>query len=169
LSTVELEPQEANGHMPEADPIELAHDAELIRMLTGEVKSRESRIEELRAEIDQLTPALKRYQKALALLTGEDAPAPGRPKGARVRAKPSGVGDERLERVEAGIRDFAKDHDEFRQVDIRSTVEGISSSVAATAFETLRQRNVIRLARKDGNNKFYRLTAEALREGDDGR
>jgi hypothetical protein len=60
---------------------------------------------------------------------------------------------------------FCADHDEFRQVDIR-TMSGAptdSSSKMATAFERLRQDNVIRFARKDGNNKFYRLTSESQR------
>ena len=37
-----------------------------------------------------------------------------------------------------------------------------SSGALATAFERLRERNVIRLVRQDGNAKFFRLTREAI-------
>jgi hypothetical protein len=42
----------------------------------------------------------------------------------------------------------------------------MTSSHASSVFEQLKQTNVIRLARQDGNNKFYRLTREALRNND---
>ena len=62
--------------------------------------------------------------------------------------------------------EFAEDHEEFRQVDIR-TLPGIDPTVAkssmmALAFEALRQEGVIRFARQDGNNKFFRLTRQAM-------
>ena len=64
--------------------------------------------------------------------------------------------------------EFAADHEEFRQVDFRASgLEGanITSSISSTVFERLRQENVLRIARQDGNHKFYRLTREALNNG----
>ena len=69
-----------------------------------------------------------------------------------------------LIQIEASIREYAEHHEEFRQVDIRTMPNPptTSSGAIATAFEKLRERNVIRLVRKDGNNKIFRLTSAAL-------
>ncbi|HEY1437400.1 MAG TPA: hypothetical protein VGG82_07845 [Casimicrobiaceae bacterium] len=125
-------------------------------------------IKVLRAEIAERKRELARYERALALLEGEpSAPANGSsaPAPARKRAKPSKLGEERMAKVEAAIHEFAKDHDEFRQVDIRTVID-VTSGTTAMAFEQLRQAGTIRLARKDGNNKWYRLTEATRREND---
>jgi hypothetical protein len=76
------------------------------------------------------------------------------------------VGEERLDRIREIVLEYAADHEEFRQVDIRTQpgLEGamVTSSVMTTAFNRLRQENVIRLARQEGNSKWFRLTREAL-------
>lgn len=147
-----------------------AADDELVRLLKEQIAVRQQRVAELRARLGEVEPELKRYQRVLAQLTGT-SPSPGRrpgpkprnPSAAPARDQPARVGDERLATIKQTIIDYARDHDEFRQVDIR-TVSGISSSIMAVAFEALRQDNVIRLARSEGNNKWFRLTRETARE-----
>ena len=123
----------------------------------------------LQAQVAEMSGEIKAYEQALARLRGDYAVTPG-PKRKRTTSSPpvhgSGVGSDRLAKYEKQIREFARDHEEFRQIDFRTSPlsEGMSSSVASTVFEVLRQRNVLRLARREGNQKFYRLTAEALSE-----
>ena len=119
------------------------------------------------AKLDLIAPTLKKYERAIAILEGS-TPGPGRPAKvvkSPVRARPAGIGPERLERTKEAILGYAADHEEFRQVDIR-TITGFTSSNTATAFENLRQEpyNLIRFARQEGINKWYRLTREALSE-----
>ena len=118
----------------------------------------------LRRRIDNLRRETARYEKALALIDGS-APKLGRPprNGAPQPKAPRErrVGPERLADVERTIREIAAEHDEFTQVDVRERT-GFSSSMMAAAFEQLRQQGVIRLARKDGIRKMFRLTQEAL-------
>jgi phytoene dehydrogenase-like protein len=152
---------ETNGVEPDGDADDVATSA-----IRKQLASYTARIDELRTELATLTVAAKRYERALALLTGE-------PPAQRTQAKASGttpkkmtVNPERTAEIERLIRDYAQEHDEFRQVDIRSLATGTNakSSVMSIVFENLRQTGVIRLARQDGNHKFFRLTREALRE-----
>ena len=114
----------------------------------------------------QIVNELRTYEKALQALQSEPRKA-GRPKG-QARPVPSKLSDERIAEIDAIVREYAVDHEEFRQVDVRSAhgkLEGggtFTSGMSAMAFEELRQRNVIRVARQDGNSKYYRLTREAL-------
>jgi hypothetical protein len=147
---------EVNGSVPPDDPI--------IEGLRSRIEVKETDVRRLKASLTKLEMDLKQDQKALAILRGEKLGAGGRPpasanKPARVREKPSGVSEERLELVRGAITQL--DTDEFRQVDVRGIMD-ITSSATAMAFETLRQRGVIRFARQDGNNKWYRLTREEL-------
>jgi hypothetical protein len=140
----------------------LIGDDEIVVGIRRRIAHRKEHIEALQAQIDPMLAQMKRDERALALLTGEERAKPGlkpgpKPKGDRVRDNPSRVGDERLAQIRETIAAFAADHEEFRQVDIR-TITGLTSSNMATAFEMLRQQNVIRFARQDGNNKYYRLT-----------
>jgi hypothetical protein len=117
---------------------------------------------------NQLTTELRQAEKALAAFQGEPRKA-GRPKQPSEpgQARPKGLSDERLVEIEAVIREYAQEHEEFRQVDVRSAYgtlpsgASFTSGMAAIAFERLRQEpyNVLRFARKDGNNKYFRLTA----------
>jgi hypothetical protein len=69
--------------------------------------------------------------------------------------------------VEA-IQQFCRDHDvdEFRQVDVRgiSHPSVAKSSTQANAFNQLRTAGYLRLARQEGNNKYFRLTRKPLDE-----
>ena len=131
----------------------------------------------LKAEIAERERELARYKRALALLEGNgeaprsvagqiEQPRRGRPTGSKSRKTPSRVGPERMAIIEEAIRNYAADHEEFRQVDIRMNSQIDKSSVMALAFETLRQQGVIRFARREGSAKFYRLTESARREND---
>jgi hypothetical protein len=131
-------------------------------------------IKALRDEITERKRELARYEKALALLEGsENGSGPAavassrtgaRTRGTPKRRIPARVSEERVAIIEQAIRAFAADHDEFRQVDIRMNSTIDKSSAMALAFEQLRQAGTIRLSRKQGNHKFYRLTEAARRE-----
>lgn len=148
-----------NGTAPltEAEPI--------IAQLRDLVEVRQAALAEHDEKRAQIVNELRTYEKALQALYGE--PRKTRPKG-QSRAIPSKLSDERVNEIETIIREYAVDHEEFRQVDLRSahgelpSGGTLTSGMSATAFEILRQRNVIRVARQDGNSKFYRLTREAL-------
>jgi hypothetical protein len=119
----------------------------------------------MQAQVAELSAEIKSYEQSARALRGERPGPKPKPKSTTA-AQTSGtaVGPERLAHFEALIREFAADHEEFRQVDFRSSPSGggMTSSVSSTVFELLRQNNVLRLARTDGNQKFYRLTREAL-------
>lgn len=148
-----------------------ALDDEVVQALRKQIAARKVRVDELHAALAEIEPELKRYERALALLTGE-APQLGRkkrdPNAARVRTLPSGISEERMGDIREAILRYCQDHDEFRQVDIRSTLEGTlaKSSIMANAFERMRQDGFIRMARQEGNAKWFRLTREAQREAD---
>lgn len=150
-------------------------DNKLVGELRKKIERVQLRVTELTTELDEVKPELRRYERALDLMTGTatmPGPKPaglkpvGRPKGSgkRVRENPSGMSPERLGRIEAAIDAYSEDHDEFRQVDIRREMSGYASGPMAMAFELMRRRSVIRVARVDGNSKYYRLTRETLRE-----
>jgi hypothetical protein len=147
-------------------------DSKLSELLRQEIAQRRVRVDELQAELDALKPELRRYERVLAQLSDDPAeqaakPGPkGKAKGTQSKAgvaEGKGIGDERV----AGIRDailvYAEDHDEFRQVDIRTATGESNSGIMTLAFERLRQDGVIRFARQDGNNKWFRLTRQAAR------
>jgi|SRR5215469_5578024 len=148
---------------PERDPIQEESDPILadIRKRVQKLRREERNLKE---RLSILTPELKRYEKALLVLSGEPikgySQATSR-KVLREQRKTWGISEEKLDEVRQAIFSYAEDHDEFRQVDIRGVVD-IRSGIAAIAFERLRQENTIRLARKSGNNKYFRLTREAL-------
>jgi hypothetical protein len=152
------------GAGAEVDAARAAAVSALERMVAVHAVERDK----LKARLAEIEPEIKSAEKALAALRGEPL---GHPQGKRAynktkssESKSTGVSDERLALVTDAITSYtAAGHDEFRQVDIRGVVD-VTSGVTALAFEALRQRGAIRLARQDGNNKWYRLTREALRE-----
>lgn len=149
----------------EVDAARSAATAALERMVAVHAIERDK----LKARLAEIEPEIKQAEKALAALRGEPLGHPQNKRGP-YKTKSSrdttgtGVSEERLTMVADGITSYtAAGHDEFRQVDIRGVVD-VTSGVTALAFEALRQRGTIRLARQDGNNKWYRLTRETLRE-----
>jgi len=147
-------------------------DAQLLKLLRKEVAQRRARHDELVTELEELRPDLKRYERMLAQLSGEPTTTTGkkrgRPKSHYTKGK--GIGDERLEAIRQAVLRYARDHDEFAQVDIRAfTGDGVTgggSGIMTMAFEKLRQEGTIRFARQDGNRKMFRLTRQAAREVD---
>lgn len=144
-------------------------DDELIASIEAQASALRARAEQLRSELETIEPHLKRYEKSIKALRGEPVGHPGVKRGRSVRtseaegptrAKPSKLSPERLEAIRSAVLAYAEDHEEFRQVDIRGTLEGTeaNSSVMALAFETLRQENTIRFARQEGNAKWFRLS-----------
>ena len=142
-------------------------EKEAIASVRRAVASRRERIRTLQLQVEKLTPELRRYERALSYLTGE--PVNYKPKkiGSKMEAMkakaPAGtkLGDGRYEQMSGWVLDFAREHEEFRQIDIRA-LHGMSSGASSQLFEMMRQRNVVRVARKSGNNKYYRLTSEGL-------
>lgn len=144
--------------------------ADIAQQLRDLIDERQQALQAIEAQRQEIVVELRGYEKAIAALTGSGSTGPGRPrKSQAVKASArTGLSDERLSEIANAIRSYAADHDEFRQVDIRS-ISGLSeglakSSVMAQAFELLRQEphNLIRFARKSGNNKYFRLTNAAL-------
>lgn len=120
----------------------------------------------LELQLAEVKNDLKTFEQSLRRLRGEPLiKHPGRSRttpanpGSKTR-----VSEERVEMIRQAIFRYAEDHEEFRQVDIRSMMEGTlaNSSVMAMAFERLRQDNVIRFARQDGNAKMFRLTRQTV-------
>lgn len=136
--------------------------------LEGEIAALLARERTLELELIEIKADRRTFEQSLQRLRGEALRKPGRPRKASSETRPSALGAERLAAIEQAIHEYveAQDQDEFRQIDIRSTVTGslAKSSTMATGFEMLRQNGVIRLSRKAGNNKFFRLTEAARRD-----
>jgi hypothetical protein len=147
-------------------------DTQVVKLLRKEVAQRRVRVDELETELNALKPDLRRYERILAQLDPDAAPTPkkpGRPRGPHPGAgKGKGISDERLAAIRAAVLDYAAEHDEFAQVDIRAfageDVTGGGTGIMTLAFETLRQEGTIRFARQEGNRKMFRLTRAAARE-----
>jgi DNA-binding transcriptional ArsR family regulator len=154
-------------------------DSQLMTLLREEIAQRKVRVDELQTELDALKPELRRYERVLAQLSddpAEQVPRPG-PKGPRgprgsgtgkvaEAAAGKGIGEARLASIREQVLVYAEDHEEFRQADIRVFMGEASSGIMTLAFERLRQDGLIRLARQEGNNKYFRLTRQAAREAE---
>jgi hypothetical protein len=142
---------------------------DVIARLRSVVETHEAKRAELKAQLDAMDLEYKRADRALKMLTGElvTGKQSRQPtSSARVREIPSRVSDERLAVLRDTVLAYAEDHEEFRQVDIRTLPNVDSfltrSSILALGFEALRQEGTIRFARQDGNNKWFRLTRQAM-------
>lgn len=181
MTEVQTGARAANGDAPATMP-ETPEDfdvALIAQMRVAENVWRAYR-DELRDQLDAANEKLRRYERSLSTLTGETTkpgPKQTRSFGPKPSAQPNKtrVSVERKVELERMVREYAADHTEFRQIDIRSTFAhfedggNITSSITALGFESLVQANVIRFARQDGNNKWYRLThAEAANGERDG-
>jgi hypothetical protein len=156
----------SNGHAA-VDPDDAA-TAPLRERLAALTAQRD----ELQVQMDEITPQVRRYEKAILALEGKPL---GNPQGPRNRDRDDldsppqrqgkgrrpPISEARVDEIEAAVRQIASERDDVTQVQVRS-VTGHNSSITALAFEVLRQRNVLRLARRQGNLKVYRLTHEAM-------
>jgi hypothetical protein len=160
-----------NGHPP-GEEVTLPDATPAVAGLRRDMEALQRERDHYQAKIDRIMPTLKRYEKAITILEGEQLGPGGRPPtkkepGRWAGKRPDGsksIGDERLEQLKAAILQWSEDHeaDEFRQVDIRSVVD-FNSSTTAVGFEKLRQEGFLRFARQSGNNKYFRLTRETLK------
>lgn len=153
----------------------------IIAELEVEIEAIRPTLEERRAEVAALEQEIRRMERALKVLKGEPLGNPQGSAGTRgpyktrtnvpkvdKSGKRRNVSEEKVQQTQAIIMRLATETDEFRQVDVRSLTPTLNSSTAALAFEVLRQRGVIRLARQEGLNKWYRLTrAIANKNGND--
>jgi hypothetical protein len=136
-------------------------------VLRDAIATHSARVDQLAEELAASKRELTNYQKALALLDG--SPRPGKPGRKPAGSSTAGtkIGPERLSEVEQAVRGYVTEHGdvEFRQIDIREYMNNaISSGISSMAFKQLREREVIRAARKDGINTYFRLTRTALAE-----
>lgn len=159
-------PAETNGRAT------LGADDEIVAAIRVQADALEARRVELQAQLDEITPQLQRYQKAIKAMQGEPLRQDRRDPetGELVRAKPGAkpkakapmtASEESVVRNETAIRRLAEDHDDITQVEVRA-LTGESSGQSSLAFRELRERGVIRLASQKGNVKRFRLTRAAL-------
>lgn len=156
---------EGNGYVSVS---ELADDP-VVQDLRKRVQKLSTEQVQLKKRLAEITPQLSRYEKALKVMTGEPLTGVrGAPKGKRGPLGGKAISDEALERIKEDIIRFAEDHEEFRQVDIRTMPDAhiTDSGKLSTAFKVLREDdyNFLRLARKSGNNIYFRLTRAAIQE-----
>jgi len=148
---------------PERDPA--SEQDTILVALQKRVNKLRREERDLKERLSIISPELVRFEKALKVLRGEPltgVKGQGNPKTqARIKHNISRIGPNKLEEIRKAVLKLADANEEFRQVDLRAVYD-IGSSQAAVAFEMLRQENTIRLARKSGNNKYFRLTREAL-------
>lgn len=149
------------------------HEVGSRESMLAQMRQRASGLSERRAElrlaIVEIDTELKAWEKAIAALDPTPpAPKLGRPASSKPGANPSRVGPERMATIEQAIREIATEQPsgEVRQADVAHRT-GLSSAVMASAFNQLRDDNVIRFARSQsgrGGGKFFKLTRPALRE-----
>jgi hypothetical protein len=151
----------SNGHGVDTE------DAALLDAVQARIDRRRRRIDELEAELAIHRPQIKRDERVIALLKGDDVAKPAKPAG-KPAPRGHGVAEGTVAAIEDAIRRYTLDHEEFRQVDIRGMPNPPTgnSGAVATAFERLRERGVIRFVRQDGNAKYFRLTREAVTAGE---
>jgi hypothetical protein len=152
-----------NGTVPMTARDKIAHDLE------AEIARIDEERDELSVRLATLNEEAKTFKQSLQRLRGEPLikHSGGRRPGSKTSGKPGkSVPEDRLATIRAAVLDWARDQDEFRQVDIRGTT-GIDSGSMASAFELLRQDGMIRLARKEGLSKVFRLTADGVRQRDE--
>lgn len=153
-----------NGAAPASMP-----DAEkIVSDLRALIADRERQRDELLARIEVVTSELKAYEKSLAPLIVDPMAKPGPKKKQKKEdgaANKSVVGAERMAEYEAVIISMGQELGEFRPTDFRERT-GVRSGVATNVFHALRERNVIRFARAEGNSRYFRLTRPAEREAE---
>jgi hypothetical protein len=144
---------------------EQAIDETIVAGLRQQIANLRRQERDLRIQAATMSSQIKRYERALKVLQPGQQPAKPIAKRLRPSSDPTRIGTERMERIREVVLEYAQTHEEFRQVDIRGLID-INSSSAAVAFERMRQENMIRLARREGVAKWYRLTHETLSESE---
>lgn len=155
---------DSNGGNPTAVSQILSGIAPQLREAIEQGEAQQTALE---VQLSEVKRELTAARKLLAQVTGErSAPPPN-----KSRTHPSMVSPDRLLIVINAIEKFmeTQDTDEFRQVDVRGFLSGpdSNSSVVAQAFAQLQNGGYIRLARRQGISKYYRLTRRSLSEAAD--
>jgi hypothetical protein len=141
---------------------------DIIKELEGVISALVAEKEELKGQMGAIDAAIKRYGRAISALELPQALAPKAPKERsgqkREASKDSMRRSARWDDLQTAVIAYAREHDEFRQVDLRNDLEDLklTSGHSSIAFDILRDDNILRVSRIDGNSKFYRLTQEAL-------
>lgn len=142
-------------------------DDAIIAAIEAQSAAARARAEELKAELERITPELRRYDKAIAALRGElaNSPKPKKKDGPPSAKYAQKVSPEAVDRIWEAVQKLTGEggQDEFTQVQARS-ITGDSSGVSSLAFESLRQDGKIRFARRDGNQKVFRLAHAEVAE-----
>jgi hypothetical protein len=136
-------------------------ESEAIRLISEHLENLTQQERMARSILGQVGDERRRFEKALAVLKNEAKPKPKMPKSHTPEGRVRGVSDVTAATILECIREITAEQDEFRQVDVRTRLN-MSSGRTALAFERLRQDGLIRFARREGINKYYRLTEEAL-------
>lgn len=155
-----------NGDLPD---LELADDdAVFIGAARKRLTAATKRRNDAAAELAQAAEVVKRWERVVRFLDPETepaTPAPSKPRSKRPAS--TRIGDDRLAQIEAAFRELAG-ADGRAEVRVKELMERLadeghplSSGPASVAFQVLRERQVIRLARKEGNSRYYRLTRAA--------
>jgi len=156
----------------------------IIAELQDELKVLEPQLEEVRTTLATLESEVRRIQRAVKVLKGEPLGNPQGRRGPRGSYDKTGsnaayteestgkrrtIGEGKVNAIQAIIMQMVQEEsDEFRQVDVRARAKDLTSSSTALAFEVLRQRGVIRFARQEGLNKWYRLTRAVANKNGNG-
>ena len=151
----------------------------ILKELQEELERLQPRLAHKRGELADLELEVRRVERAVKVLKGEPLGNPSKPPvtgdevgrpagGVRNKRGTKGISEEKVQLVQNLIMQIAQDLDEFRQVDVRSHTDKLNSSSTAVAFEILRQRGIIRFARQQGLNKWYRLTRAIANEATNG-
>lgn len=154
--------QDSNGHAP-------MFDQGLITDIRDRIGALNVRRDELKEQLSELDAAVKRYEKAiLALEPVEKKDWKGGPKYRSDKQRTAAMRNMRNSQAWPEIREaiisYAHDHDEFTQADFREGWD-MTSGKSSIAFRILHEEeNTLRIARIDGNKKYYRLTKEALQD-----
>ncbi len=149
-----------NGHAPDQ------YDNALISEIEDRMGVLDTKRELLMEQVAAIDFDLKRYEKAIKALEGmpkeppkvkPNTAAQKRTKDQRATALKTLARSEMWPGLREQIIAHAREHEEFTQTQFRKVYD-IPSPKASLAFELLRQEKVLRLARVDGNFKYYRLT-----------
>lgn len=159
---------------PDAPPVlELADDdGAFLTAARQRLTAARARHEQIKRDLADAGETVKRWEKVVRDLD-PDPPAGTGPSVGRAKrtAHPTGVGAARLAQIETVIREITTgdlEH-EFRPTDIRARLADsdrpISSGAVSQALLKLRESQVVRFSRREGNSHYYRLTRVAAREG----
>ena len=156
------------GHSDNGAPDSvLMYDQSILNEIEDVLNALDAERDALMTQIAGLDRTIKRYEKARRALEGEPTapkvnPAKERSVKQRATALKGLARSDTWPSLREMIITYGHHHTEFTQSEFRKEHGGVSSGKSSLAFELLREENVLRVARIDGNFKYYRLTKEAI-------